>query len=158
MALFPWLLVLVGGKRSQRPGPSPTLGSLGPSHHRARSLGCHSGVPFVPMVFRASLVEKCTTTSMICIGQQTHLPTFQPWYIHDLVWYYNTMFKYSARSTNMNCLGTTKPFFCFSHSVAFVLGCHPCWELDLRFIFCVGMMVQTSFVFCVKTYLNSKPF
>ena len=32
-------LVSVGGRRSQRPGPSPTLGSLGPSHqwrHKSR--------------------------------------------------------------------------------------------------------------------------
>jgi hypothetical protein len=28
-----WLLVRVGGRHSQRPGPSPILGSLGPSHH-----------------------------------------------------------------------------------------------------------------------------
>src|SRR6202048_4534206 len=34
MALPSCLLVLVGGRRSQRPGPSPTLGSLGPSHQR----------------------------------------------------------------------------------------------------------------------------
>jgi hypothetical protein len=34
MALPSWLLVFVGRRCSQRPGPSPTLGSLGPSHHR----------------------------------------------------------------------------------------------------------------------------
>jgi len=34
MALPSCLLVSVGGRRSQRPGPSPTLGSLGPSHQR----------------------------------------------------------------------------------------------------------------------------
>jgi hypothetical protein len=34
MAFPSWLLVSVSGRRSQRPGPSPTLGSLGPSHHR----------------------------------------------------------------------------------------------------------------------------
>src|ERR1700684_3273872 len=34
MALPSLLLVSMGGRRSQRPGPSPTLGSLGPSHHR----------------------------------------------------------------------------------------------------------------------------
>jgi len=34
MAIPSWLLVFVGGTRSQRPGPSPTLGSLGPSHQR----------------------------------------------------------------------------------------------------------------------------
>src|SRR5450631_3933704 len=39
MALPSCLLVSVGGRRSQRPGPSPTLGSLGPSHqqrHKSR--------------------------------------------------------------------------------------------------------------------------
>jgi hypothetical protein len=39
MALPSWLLVFVGGRRSKRPGPSPTLGSLGPSHqwrHKSR--------------------------------------------------------------------------------------------------------------------------
>src|ERR1700738_3679665 len=34
MALPLCILVSVGGRRSQRPGPSPTLGSLGPSHQR----------------------------------------------------------------------------------------------------------------------------
>ena len=32
MALPSCLLVSVGGRRSQHPGPSPILGSLGPSH------------------------------------------------------------------------------------------------------------------------------
>jgi hypothetical protein len=34
MALPSWLLVSVGGRCSQRPRPSPTLESLGPSHQR----------------------------------------------------------------------------------------------------------------------------
>src|ERR1700737_2742336 len=34
MALPSCLLVSVGGRRSQRPGSSPTLGPLGPSHQR----------------------------------------------------------------------------------------------------------------------------
>src|SRR6202048_4199486 len=34
MALPLCILVSVVGRRSQRPGPSPTLGSLGPSHQR----------------------------------------------------------------------------------------------------------------------------
>jgi hypothetical protein len=34
MVLPSWLLVFLGSRRSQRPGPSSTLGSLGPSHHR----------------------------------------------------------------------------------------------------------------------------
>jgi hypothetical protein len=34
MALPSWLLVPVGGRRSQGPGPSATLRSLGPSHYR----------------------------------------------------------------------------------------------------------------------------
>jgi hypothetical protein len=33
MALPSWLLVPVGGKRFQCPGPSPTLGTLGHFHH-----------------------------------------------------------------------------------------------------------------------------
>ena len=36
MASPSWLLVSMGGRPSQRPGPSPTLGSFGPSHQR-----CH---------------------------------------------------------------------------------------------------------------------
>jgi hypothetical protein len=36
MALPSWHLFPCDGRRSQRVGPSPTLGSLGPSHHR-----CH---------------------------------------------------------------------------------------------------------------------
>src|ERR1700737_3396911 len=39
MALPLCILVSVGGRRSQRPGPSPTLGSLGLSHqwrHKSR--------------------------------------------------------------------------------------------------------------------------
>jgi hypothetical protein len=45
----------VGGRRSQRPGPSPTLGSLGPSHHRRhksrvslRGPPCAHGVSDIP--------------------------------------------------------------------------------------------------------------
>jgi hypothetical protein len=34
MALPSWLLIPVDGRRFQRPGPSLTLGSFGPSHHR----------------------------------------------------------------------------------------------------------------------------
>jgi hypothetical protein len=34
MALPSWLRVPMGGRRFQRPGPSPTLGSVGLSHHR----------------------------------------------------------------------------------------------------------------------------
>ena len=39
MALPSWILVSMSGRRSQHPGPSPTLGSLGPSHqwrHKSR--------------------------------------------------------------------------------------------------------------------------
>ena len=39
MALPSWLLVFMGGMHSQRQGPSPTLGLLGPSHlwrHKSR--------------------------------------------------------------------------------------------------------------------------
>jgi hypothetical protein len=45
----------VGGRRSQRPGPSPTLVSLGPSHHRRhksrvslRGPPCALGVSGIP--------------------------------------------------------------------------------------------------------------
>ena len=45
----------MGGRRSQRPGPSPTLGSLGPSHHRRHKSGvslrgppCAQGVSGIP--------------------------------------------------------------------------------------------------------------
>ena len=55
MALPSWLLVSVGGRRYQRPWPSPTLGLLWPSHqrrHKSRvSLGgplCAHGVLGVP--------------------------------------------------------------------------------------------------------------
>jgi hypothetical protein len=48
-------LVPVGGRRSQRPGPSPTLGSLRPSHHRRhksrvslRGPPCAFGVSNIP--------------------------------------------------------------------------------------------------------------
>jgi hypothetical protein len=53
----------MGGRRSQRPGPSPTLGSLGPSHQRGTSPGCHSGVPLVPMMFWALLMERCAISN-----------------------------------------------------------------------------------------------
>ena len=50
-----WLLVSVGGGRSQRLGPSPILGSLGPSHqqrHQSRvslqGLPCAHGVSELP--------------------------------------------------------------------------------------------------------------
>jgi hypothetical protein len=53
--ITPWILAPVGGRRSQRPGPSPTLGSLGPSHHwrhksrvSLRSPPCAHGVSGIP--------------------------------------------------------------------------------------------------------------
>src|SRR5579872_3821578 len=49
------LLISVGGRRSQRPEPSPTLGSLGPSHQRRhksrvslRGPPCAQGVSGTP--------------------------------------------------------------------------------------------------------------
>ena len=55
MALALCLLVSVGGRRSQRLGPSPTLGSLGPSHqwrHKSqvslRGFPCAHGVSGTP--------------------------------------------------------------------------------------------------------------
>src|ERR1700684_543537 len=64
MALPSRLLVSVGGRRSQRPGPSPTLGSLGPSHHRRhksrvslRGPPCAHGVSGIPL-------ERCATPTL----------------------------------------------------------------------------------------------
>ena len=51
---------LMDRRRSQRPGPSSTLGLLGPLTNGATSHGFNSGVPFGPMVFRALLIERCT--------------------------------------------------------------------------------------------------
>ena len=55
MALPSLLLIPVGGRRSQRPGPSPTLGSLEPSHHlrhksrvSLRGPPCAQGVSGIP--------------------------------------------------------------------------------------------------------------
>ena len=46
MALPLWLVVFMGGRRFQCPGPSPTLGSLGPSHQwRHKSWGPLRGLP-----------------------------------------------------------------------------------------------------------------
>ena len=67
MALFSWLLVSMGGRRSQRPGPSPTLGSLRPLTSGVTSPRCHSGVPLVPMVLWALLMKRCMTNGMMKI-------------------------------------------------------------------------------------------
>ena len=55
MALHLCILIFVDGKRSQRPGPSPTLGTLGPSHQRRhkshvslRGPPCAHGVAGIP--------------------------------------------------------------------------------------------------------------
>jgi hypothetical protein len=40
MALPSWLLVFVGGRHSQCPGPLPTLGSFGPSNHWRHKQAC----------------------------------------------------------------------------------------------------------------------
>jgi hypothetical protein len=55
IALSSWLLVPVGGRRFQRPGPSSTIGSFGPSHHRChksrvsfRGSPCAHGVSGIP--------------------------------------------------------------------------------------------------------------
>ena len=42
----------MGGRHFQRLGPSPTLGSLWPSHNGATSPGCHSRVPLTPMILQ----------------------------------------------------------------------------------------------------------
>jgi hypothetical protein len=61
----------VGGRRSQRPGPSPTLVSLGPSHHRRhksrvslRGPPCALGVSSIPL-------ERCATKAR-GIGRRPH--------------------------------------------------------------------------------------
>ena len=56
-----WLLVPVGGRCFQRPGPLPTLGSLGPSHHgRHKSLVSLRGPPCGHGVLSIPL-ERCST-------------------------------------------------------------------------------------------------
>jgi hypothetical protein len=51
----------VGGRRSQRPVPSPTLGSLGPSHHRRhKSQASLRGPPCAHDVSDIPL-ERCAT-------------------------------------------------------------------------------------------------
>ena len=65
MALPWWLLVLVGGRRFKRSGPSPNLGSLGPSHQRCHKSRVSLRSPLVPMVFRALLMERCPTPTKV---------------------------------------------------------------------------------------------
>ena len=71
MALPSWILISAGGRRSQRPGPSPTLGSLGPSHqwrHKSRvSLRgppCALGVSDIPYGEVRNMVS--STSGWIC--------------------------------------------------------------------------------------------
>src|ERR1700689_3733891 len=65
MALPSCPLVSVGGRRSQRPVPSPTLGSLGPSHHRRhKSRVSLRGPPCAHGVSGISL-ERCATLRYI---------------------------------------------------------------------------------------------
>ena len=52
---------LCGWEAFTPPGALPTLGSLGPLTNGATSSWCHPGVPLVPMVFRALLMERCPT-------------------------------------------------------------------------------------------------
>ena len=67
MALSSWLLVIVHGRRSKRPGPSPKLGSLGSSHQwYHKSLVSLRG-PLAPIVLRALLMERCATLVDCCI-------------------------------------------------------------------------------------------
>jgi hypothetical protein len=63
MALPSWILVSVGGRRSQRPRPSSTLESLGPSHQRCHK-SCVSlrGPPCTHGVSGAPREEACDTT------------------------------------------------------------------------------------------------
>ena len=68
MAFPSWLLVSMGGRRSQRPGPSPTLGSLGPSHqwhHKSRlslpGLPCAQDVSSTHEEVRNRVCSKNTT-------------------------------------------------------------------------------------------------
>jgi hypothetical protein len=78
MALPSWLLVFVGGRRSQRPGPSPTLGSLGPSHHRRhkswvslRGPPCAHGVLDIPF----GEVRDMRCLGWLCLESRAWLPT-----------------------------------------------------------------------------------
>src|ERR1700738_2522295 len=73
MALPSCLLVSVGGRRSQSPGPSPTLGSLGPSHHwrhkswvSLRGPPCAHGVSGIPLERGATLnlLSSLNTTTL----------------------------------------------------------------------------------------------
>ena len=66
MALPSWLLVFVGGRRSHCPGPSPTLGSFGPSHHwRYKSRVSLRGPPCACSVLGIPL-ERCATKHLSC--------------------------------------------------------------------------------------------
>ena len=61
MALPSCHLVYVGGRHSQSPGPSPTLGPLGPSHQQCHKSWVSLRGPLVPMVFWTLLMERCAT-------------------------------------------------------------------------------------------------
>jgi hypothetical protein len=78
MALPSWLLVPVGGRRSQRPGSSSTLGSLGPSHHRRhksrlslRGPPCAHGVSGIP--FGEVRDTYGVFSSMCCLKRNPYL-------------------------------------------------------------------------------------
>ena len=76
MALPSWLLVSVGGRRSQRLGPSPALGSLGPSHqwcHKSRvslwAPPCAHGVVGTPHGEVHGNCLQTLTFSFVCWAQ-----------------------------------------------------------------------------------------
>ena len=58
----------MGGRCSQRSGPSSTLRSVGAITYGATSPGCHYRVPLVSMVLRALLIKRCATTTHYCIN------------------------------------------------------------------------------------------
>jgi hypothetical protein len=109
MALPSWLLVSVGGRRSQRPGPSPTLVSLGPSHHRRhksrvslRGPPCALGVSGIPL-------ERCATG---------------PLYLHDQM----STQKYAEYQLNPHAFKfhqSRGPLIWGTSPLTFIIKCQP---------------------------------
>jgi hypothetical protein len=95
MALPSWLLVFVGGRRSQRLGPSPTPGSLGPYRQRHYKSRVSLQVPLVSMVFRALLMERCMAMTIPNEHPTTHPKgsTIEPTPKISLNWMTTTCFR-----------------------------------------------------------------
>ena len=60
---------------------SPTLGSLGPLTSGVISPGCYTGVPLVPMMFQAFLMERCVPHNAF-IYVKLHLHVAQQKLVH----------------------------------------------------------------------------